>query len=221
MASTVLGAILVSAPAFAQEETNVEVLVVTGSRIGRQDLTSSSPVATVGDVELKNNGVVNTENLLATLPQTAPGVTGTVNNGNGGVSTVNLRGLGSNRTLVLVDGHRQVPTTSGGTVDINLIPTAMIDRIEVVTGGASAVYGSDAIAGVVNFILKKNFEGFEFRAGVSATDEGDAKQYDLSTTVGASLDGGRGNVTVSLGYNKREPFFQGDSPQKKLRVSYG
>jgi len=216
MASTVLGAVLVAAPAYAQE---VEELVVTGSRIARQDLTSVSPVATVGEAEMKAQGVVNTENLLATLPQAAPGVTGTVNNGNGGIATVNLRGLGSIRTLVLVDGKRQIPTTSTGSVDINLIPPAMIDRIEVMTGGASAVYGSDAISGVVNFILKRNFEGFETRAGFSATDEGDAKIYDWSATAGASFD--RGNVMLSLGYNKREAFFQGDSPQDKLHLSLG
>ncbi|MFN3582292.1 TonB-dependent receptor plug domain-containing protein [Phenylobacterium sp.] len=216
MASTVLGAVLVAAPAYAQE---VEELVVTGSRIARQDLTSVSPVATVGEAEMKAQGVVNTENLLATLPQAAPGVTGTVNNGNGGIATVNLRGLGSIRTLVLVDGKRQIPTTSTGSVDINLIPPAMIDRIEVMTGGASAVYGSDAISGVVNFILKRNFEGFETRAGFSSTDEGDAKIYDWSATAGASFD--RGNVMLSLGYNKREPFFQGDSPQDKLHLSLG
>ena len=140
LASTVFGAVLVSSPALAQD---VEELVVTGSRIARQDLVSVSPVATVGEAVLEASGVVNTENLLATLPQAAPGVTGTVNNGNGGVSTVNLRGLGANRTLVLVDGRRQVPTTSFGTVDINLIPPALISRIEVVTGGGSAVYGSD------------------------------------------------------------------------------
>lgn len=219
LASSVLGVALLASPAMAQEE--VEELVVTGSRIARPDLTSVSPLATVGAAELAAKGVVNTENLLNTLPQTAPGVTGTVNNGNGGVATVNLRGLGSNRTLVLVDGRRQVPTTSQGTVDINLIPPAMIERIDVVTGGASAVYGSDAIAGVVNFILKRDFEGFEFRAGFSSTDEGDAKQYNLSATTGASLADGRGNVILSLGYNKREPFFQGDSPQKKLRLSLG
>ncbi|WP_257837641.1 TonB-dependent receptor domain-containing protein [Phenylobacterium sp. J426] len=216
MASTVFGAVLVASPALAQE---VEELVVTGSRIARQDLTSVSPVATVGEAEMKAQGVVNTENLLATLPQAAPGVTGTVNNGNGGVSTVNLRGLGAIRTLVLVDGKRQIPTTSTGTVDINLIPPAMIDRIEVMTGGASAVYGSDAISGVVNFILKRNFEGFEFRGGFSATDEGDAKIYDASATTGVSFD--RGNVMVSLGYNKREPFFQGDHPSDKLHLSLG
>ncbi|MBI1197061.1 MAG: TonB-dependent receptor [Phenylobacterium sp.] len=219
LATTVLGAVVVSAPAFAQE--TVTELVVTGSRIARPDLTSVSPLATVGAAELAAKGVVNTENLLNTLPQTAPGVTGTVNNGNGGVATVNLRGLGSTRTLVLVDGKRQVPTTSTGSVDINLIPPAMIDRIDVVTGGASAVYGSDAIAGVVNFILKRDFEGLEFRAGTSMTDEGDAKTYDVSATMGANIADGRGNMMLSLGYNKREPFFQGDSPQDKLHVSLG
>lgn len=219
MATSVLGVALLASPAFAQDE--VEELVVTGSRIARPDLTSVSPLATVGSADLQARGVVNTENLLNTLPQAAPGVTGTVNNGNGGVATVNLRGLGSNRTLVLVDGRRQIPTTSTGTVDINLIPPAMIDRIDVVTGGASAVYGSDAIAGVVNFILKRDFEGLEFRAGYVQTDDGDAKQYSLSSTVGASSADGKGNVILSLGYNKREPFFQADSPQKKLRLSLG
>ena len=216
LASTVFGAVLVSSPALAQD---VEELVVTGSRIARQDLVSVSPVATVGEAVLEASGVVNTENLLATLPQAAPGVTGTVNNGNGGVSTVNLRGLGANRTLVLVDGRRQVPTTSFGTVDINLIPPALISRIEVVTGGGSAVYGSDALSGVVNFILKKDFEGFEFSGGYAATDEGDAAIYTLDATMGASFD--RGNVVLSLGYNKREAMFQGDSPQKKLLLSLG
>src|SRR5687768_10943186 len=107
MASTVLGALLFAAPAYAQEEGAVEELVVTGSRIARQDLSSVSPVATVGDTELKQSGVVNTEDLLATLPQAVPGITSSVNNGNGGFATVNLRGLGANRTLVLVDGKRQ------------------------------------------------------------------------------------------------------------------
>ena len=214
MASTVLGAMLVSAPAFAQNaaanSAEVQELVVTGSRIVRQDLTSVSPVATVGEMELKASGVVNTENLLNTLPQAVPGITSTVNNGSGGAATVNLRGLGSLRTLVLVDGKRQTPTTQAGVVDLNLIPPALIDRIEVVTGGASAVYGSDAIAGVVNFIMKKNFEGFEFTAGYSTTDDGEAPTYSLDASMGTSVDGGRGNVVLSLGYNRREALLQGE-----------
>ncbi|WP_374470518.1 TonB-dependent receptor plug domain-containing protein [Phenylobacterium sp.] len=219
LASSVLGAMLIAAPAVAQEA--VEEIVVTGSRIARQDLTSVSPVATVGAEELAQSGVVNTENLINTLPQAVPGISSNVNNGNGGFSTVNLRGLGSIRTLVLVDGKRQTPTSQSGQVDINLIPPALIERLEVVSGGASAVYGSDAIAGVVNFILKRDFEGFEFRAGYSTTDEGDAPVYSADLTMGANIDGGRGNVVLSLGYNKREPMFQGDSPQDKLHISLG
>jgi outer membrane receptor protein involved in Fe transport len=207
MASTVLGAVLISAPAMAQD---VEELVVTGSRIVRQDLTSVSPIATVGSAELQASGVVNTENLLNTLPQAVPGVTSTVNNGSGGAATVNLRGLGANRTLVLVDGKRQTPTTQAGTVDLNLIPPALIDRIEVVTGGASAVYGSDAVSGVVNFIMKRNFEGLEFTAGYTVTDDGDAPIYSADVTMGANFADGRGNVVLSLGHNKREALTQGE-----------
>ncbi|MDG2523372.1 TonB-dependent receptor [Caulobacter segnis] len=195
--------------AYAQDDVAVEEIVVTGSRIARPDLVSTSPVATVGEQDLKQSGVVNTENLLNTLPQAVPGVTSTVNNGSGGAATVNLRGLGSNRTLVLVDGKRQTPTTQAGTVDLNLIPTALIQSVEVVTGGASAVYGSDAIAGVVNFVLKKDFEGFQFNAGYQNTDDLDAPIYSIDATIGANFDDGRGNVVLSLGYNDREPLTQG------------
>ncbi|WP_269714012.1 TonB-dependent receptor plug domain-containing protein [Caulobacter sp. NIBR2454] len=195
--------------AYAQDDVAVEEIVVTGSRIARPDLVSTSPVATVGEQELKQSGVVNTENLLNTLPQAVPGITSTVNNGSGGAATVNLRGLGSNRTLVLVDGKRQTPTTQAGTVDLNLIPPALISRVEVVTGGASAVYGSDAIGGVVNFVLKKDFEGFQFTAGYQNTDDLDAPIYSVDATMGASFDEGKGNVVLSLGYNDREPLTQG------------
>ncbi|WP_425998617.1 TonB-dependent receptor domain-containing protein [Caulobacter sp. DWR1-3-2b1] len=219
LASTVLcGAIAplaMAMPAFAQtapaaeEVAQVEEIVVTGSRIARPDLISSSPVATVGEKELEQSGVVNTENLLNTLPQAVPGITSTVNNGNNGTATVNLRGLGSNRTLVLVDGKRQTPTTSTGSVDLNLIPPALIKRIEVVSGGGSAVYGSDAVAGVVNFILKTDFEGMEVSAGYQATDDGEAPIYSGDVTFGANFADRKGNVVLSLGYNKREALTQG------------
>ncbi|WP_269713323.1 TonB-dependent receptor domain-containing protein [Caulobacter sp. NIBR2454] len=195
--------------AYAQDDTAVEEIVVTGSRIARPDLVSSSPIATVGEKELQQQGVVNTENLLNTLPQAVPGVTSTVNNGSGGAATVNLRGLGPVRTLVLVDGKRQTPTSQSGVVDINLIPPALIQNVEVVTGGASAVYGSDAISGVVNFVLKKDFEGFQFTAGYQNTDDLDAPIYSIDATMGANFDDGRGNVVLSLGYNDREPLTQG------------
>ncbi|MDG2522095.1 TonB-dependent receptor [Caulobacter segnis] len=202
-------AALSATAAYAQDEVAVEEIVVTGSRIARPDLVSSSPIATVGEKELQQQGVVNTENLLNTLPQAVPGVTSTVNNGSGGAATVNLRGLGPVRTLVLVDGKRQTPTTQSGVVDINLIPPALIQNVEVVTGGASAVYGSDAIAGVVNFVLKKDFEGFQFTAGYQNTDDLDAPIYTLDATMGANFADGRGNVVLSLGYSDREPLTQG------------
>jgi outer membrane receptor protein involved in Fe transport len=193
----------------AEEPAQVEEIVVTGSRIARADLTSASPIAQVGDKELKQSGVVNTENLLNTLPQAVPGITSTVNNGSNGTATVNLRGLGSNRTLVLVDGKRQTPTTQAGSVDLNLIPPALIKRIDVVSGGGSAVYGSDAISGVVNFILKNDFEGLEFSAGYSETDGGEAPIYSADLTMGANFADRKGNVVLSLGYNKREALTQG------------
>jgi len=204
---------LPAAGAWAQQATpdesaQVEEIVVTGSRIARPDLTSSSPVAQVGAQELKQSGVVNTENLLNTLPQAVPGITSTVNNGSNGTATVNLRGLGSNRTLVLVDGKRQTPTTQGGSVDLNLIPPALIKRIDVVSGGGSAVYGSDAVAGVVNFVLKNDFEGMEFTAGYSDTDKGEAPIYSSDLTIGANFADRKGNVVLSLGYNKREALTQ-------------
>jgi len=220
LATTVLcGAIAplaMAMPAFAQtapateEAAQVEEIVVTGSRIARPDLVSSSPVATVGEKELEQSGIVNTENLLNTLPQAVPGITSSVNNGSNGTATVNLRGLGSNRTLVLVDGKRQTPTTQAGSVDLNLIPPALIKRIEVVSGGGSAVYGSDAVAGVVNFILKNDFEGMELSAGYQATDDGEAPVYSADLTFGANFADRKGNVVLSLGYNKREALTQGE-----------
>jgi iron complex outermembrane receptor protein len=211
--SVLCGALLPAVGAFAQtapaaETAQVEEIVVTGSRIARPDLVSSSPVASVGEKELQQSGVVNTENLLNTLPQAVPGVTSTVNNGNNGYATVNLRGLNAVRTLVLVDGKRQTPTTQDGVVDINLIPPALIKRIEVLSGGGSAVYGSDAIAGVVNFILKTDFEGLEFSTGYQVSRDGQAPIYSSSLTMGANFADRKGNVVLSLGYNKREALTQ-------------
>jgi outer membrane receptor protein involved in Fe transport len=203
-----------AAPAYAQEDAEVEEVVVTGSRIVRQDLVSTSPVATVGEEELAQSGVVNAESLIATLPQAIPGVGGTTNNGNSGIATIDLRGLGPNRTLVLIDGKRVPPSASaGGTttaVDINLIPPSVIERIEVVTGGASAVYGSDALAGVVNFILKDDFEGLEVTGSYANTDNGDAPIWNTNATFGANFADGKGNVTVDIGYSERAALTQGE-----------
>ena len=152
--ATALAATSVAVPVFAADDENmIEEVVVTGSRIKRADFTSNAPVATIGSDQIDITGTINTESLLNTMPQMVPGFDRTSNNPGNGTATVDLRGLGTNRTLVLVNGTRANPTTQGGTVDINNIPAALIDRVEVLTGGASAVYGSDAVAGVVNFIL--------------------------------------------------------------------
>ena len=140
-------------------------VVVTGTRIRQPNLTSTSPLTVVNDQEIKLQGAQNIEDLLNRLPQVVPGQQSNVSNGATGTATVDLRALGPNRTLVLVDGKRLMPGDPGDPVaDLNNIPSAMVERVDVVTGGASAVYGADAVAGVVNFILKKNFQGAQFDA---------------------------------------------------------
>src|SRR5512138_29846 len=151
-------------PAFAADQTIQEV-VVTGSRIAQPNLETTSPVTQVTAEDVITQGVTKIEDLVNQLPQAFAAQNGTVSNGATGTATVNLRGLGSTRTLVLVDGRR-LPyggaTPTSAAADLNQIPTALVERVEVLTGGASAVYGSDAIAGVVNFIMKKDFEGVQF-----------------------------------------------------------
>src|SRR5690606_6492574 len=166
-ASSLMAMTLVSAPAWAQQDaTGFDdadgVILVTGSRISRPDLESASPVAVVGAEEIGlQAGSSNIENVLNDLPQVVATTSSTSNNPGGGVATVNLRGLGSARTLVLVDGRRYVSYDVSQIVDLNTVPSALVERVEVLTGGRSAVYGSDAIAGVVNFVLRRDFEGFE------------------------------------------------------------
>lgn len=210
LAGALSGAIV--APAVAQEEETAtqETVYVTGSRIQKQDFVANSPIATVDAEAFELTGAVNTEDVLNSLPQAIPGFDRTSNNPGNGTATANLRGLGSSRTLVLVDGKRFVPTTSAGVVDLNNIPPSLIERVEVITGGASAVYGSDAISGVVNFILKDDFEGLEANVGYESTLEyGDSQYWSGDLTIGSNFDDGRGNVTVNMGYTKREATFQG------------
>ncbi|MCB2108485.1 MAG: TonB-dependent receptor [Rhodobacteraceae bacterium] len=213
------GLLLASAASFAsfaavaqegQQAAALEEIVVTGSRIQRTDLVSNSPVSVVSFEEIKNVGTSNIEEFLRDLPQATADVGRNGNNGNDGTATVNLRNLEPERTLVLVNGKRFVPYDAGGLVDLNMIPTSLIERVEVVTGGASAVYGSDAIAGVVNFILKENFEGVEFNTQYGMSEKGDGDVFDISSTVGGNFANGRGNVVFNVGYTKQDPVTQGD-----------
>lgn len=190
--------------AHAQQQEMIEEVVVTGSRIARKDYVSNSPVATVGAEQFTMTNTVNTESLLNQLPQTVPGFDASSNNPGTGIATVNLRGLGAQRTLVLMDGIRVTPSTDTGIVDLNSIPAAMVERVEVVTGGASAVYGSDAVAGVVNFIMKKDFEGIDISFANQMSQDGDAENKNVTFTLGGNFADGRGNVVMSLGYNQRD-----------------
>lgn len=213
-ASLALGLALISVPAFAQEaetETaDTQSIVVTGSRISRPDLDSTSPLNVVNSADIAlRAGSANIENVLNDLPQVTATQTGASNNPGGGVATVNLRGLGSQRTLVLVDGRRYMSYDVSQTVDLNTIPSGLVERIDVVTGGQSAVYGSDAIAGAVNFVLKRDFSGVELNSSYNLTGRGDGAIFDVNGIVGGNFEDGRGNATMFVGYTKRKAVFAG------------
>lgn len=210
-----------SMPALAQDEepTDQDTIVVTGSLIPRADLQATTPVTVVGSEDLTLSNTVNNEEFLNTLPQTIPGFDQTSNNPGLGEATVDLRGLGSARTLVLVNGRRYVSSNQNpGVVDLNTIPASLVDRIEIVTGGASATYGSDAVAGVVNFIMKDDFEGIQLDTSFEFTEELDGEIFDTSLTVGSNFDNGRGNVTFFGSYTNREAVFQGDRPETAVTL---
>ncbi|MDP3853704.1 TonB-dependent receptor domain-containing protein [Phenylobacterium sp.] len=204
--------------AYAQTEEEVAEVVVTGSRIQVPGLQSASPITTVGADEIRLQQASEIEQVIRFLPASVPGDNPARNNGTAGVSTVNLRGMGPQRNLIMVDGKRVTPYDVNGRVDVSVIPTAMLDRVDVITGGASAVYGSDAISGMINFILKKDFEGVEFDTGYTQTGEGDGKTYRAALTVGANVADGRGNVALNMGYSKREPVLLGDRPFGQVGV---
>jgi outer membrane receptor protein involved in Fe transport len=189
------------------QEGEIEQIVVTGSRISRPDLQEASPIQSIGTEEIALQGTANVENILNTLPQVVGATTQTSNNPGGGVATVNLRNLGTQRTLVLVDGRRYISYDTDQVVDLNTIPTALIERIDVVTGGRSAVYGSDAMAGVVNFIMKKNFEGVELSTGYEISDKGDGARQNVSATMGGNFADGKGNAVLFGDWTRRDAVY--------------
>lgn len=206
-----------AAPAIAQETAEgasqpADVVRVTGTRIQAPGVVSNSPISSVGAEELDYRQPVAVEELIRTLPQAVPAIGPGTNNGSGGGATVNLRGLGSNRNLVLMDGRRIVPFNLGGSVDTNVIPLALIERVDLVTGGAAAVYGSDAVSGVINFVLRNNFEGIELNANYGISERNDAARRRVEATIGGNFADGRGNAVVSLGYTLTDALRQGDRP---------
>jgi len=208
----------VAQPVLAQEKT--AVVEVTGTRITSPGITSNSPISSITAAEIQANQPIAVEEFFKNLPAAAPAVGQGTNNGSGGAATIDLRGLGSNRSLVLINGRRLVPFSLDGTVDTNSIPLALLNRVDLVTGGASVVYGADAVAGVANFTLKRNFTGVDITSTYGATaDEHDTKRRRTDLTMGANLADGKGNVVLSIGKTKTDPLTQGEREFGKVSLN--
>ena len=234
-----------AAPASAVKE-----VVVTGSRIAQKGLTSASPLAVINDQEIKLEGTTNVESLINNLPQAYAGQSSQLSNGSTGTATVNLRNLGSNRSLVLIDGRRLMPgDPTAPEADLNNIPAQLVDRVEVTTGGASAVYGSDAVAGVVNFVMKHDFQGVRIDAqggfdqhtnGSNSSVDGalaafnasnpasaihvpggvvDGRTMDVTAIFGANTPDDKGNVTAYVEYRNMQPVTQNDYSYSACSIS--
>jgi len=235
-----VGLLAMATPAMAQDVPADEgaadlgaPIVVTGSRIKQPNLESASPVTVIGNVEFKQTGTTRVEDLVNSLPQAFASQGASISNGSTGTATLNLRGLGDERTLVLVNGRRLVPgDPTSSAADINVIPAALIERVDVLTGGASSVYGADAVAGVVNFVMDTDFEGFrldtqysiynhdnrnksKFTDPLEASGNGyprgmstNGGTFDATLAFGAGFDDGRGHVSAYVGYRKINPVNQ-------------
>ncbi len=214
LASSVIFGSLIATPAIAQDVSEEEAstderIIVTGTRIQRRNVETAAPVAVVDSEEFALAGAVNVENVVNTLPQVVPGVTSFSNNPGNGTASLNLRGLGATRTMLLVNGRRWMFYDTNQITDLNTIPQFLLDSVDVVTGGASAVYGSDALSGVVNFRLRE-LDGVEVGGQYSITERGDGDRWQVHGAIGSDFAGGRGNVTVFGEYYNRDEIFQGD-----------
>ncbi|MEZ5696069.1 MAG: TonB-dependent receptor [Sphingomonadaceae bacterium] len=234
-APAALGLALVATPALAQAADGAEAdnapIIVTGSRIARPDLQSPSPVTVVGSEDIKLEGTTRVEDILNSLPSVAASQASSLANGASGTATVDLRGLGTSRTLALINGRRIVPGDpqpgSGSAADINIIPAALLKRVEVLTGGASSVYGADAVSGVVNFIMDDDFEGFKVDANYGIYQHNnnnsfirpllDARGFPYPT--GSSTDGGSFDTTIAFGskFNDDRGHFMMYGGYRKIR----
>lgn len=204
-------------PVQAQEdESEIDTIVVTGSRISRSGVSTPTPTTIIDSEQIALSGELKIGDLLRELPAIAPGVNSQNSNVsfiNAGLNLADLRDLGTNRTLVLVNGRRRVGSQPDTTaVDLNTIPSAMVERIEVITGGASAIYGADAVAGVVNLILKDDFQGIELNAQTGVSSRGDGEEYSLNATIGGNFADDRGNAVFHIGWHKQGDIGFEDRP---------
>ncbi|WP_296443630.1 TonB-dependent receptor plug domain-containing protein, partial [Rhodoferax sp. UBA5149] len=205
-ALTSAAALCLMGPAMAQEvaqnDASVESVSVTGTRVVRDGYSAPTPVTVVGSEQIEAQAPQNLADFVNKLPsfigsETPNTSSGSLSNGLAGINALNLRSLGINRTLILLNGHRTPASAVTGDTDINTIPQQLVKRVDVVTGGASADYGSDAVGGVVNFILDKEYTGFKSAVEYGETDAGLQPAYKVAGTFGTDFDGGRGHFIVS------------------------
>ncbi|BAJ03055.1 TonB-dependent receptor plug domain-containing protein [Shewanella violacea] len=205
------------------EQRKIERIEITGSRIKRTDIEAVTPVISISGDDIRRTGALNITEALNKLPIIVPDLGDTTSNSNGiaGMSTQNLRGLGAERTLVLVNGRRHVPSMPGSTsVDMSTIPMPLIERIEIMTGGASAIYGADAVAGVINVILKKEYQGTTINATYGISGESDGQRHGLDITHGSSLLNDSANIVLNFSYYKSKPVMAVDRSYVDRDIAY-
>lgn len=216
--SLLVGSGLTTQLVLAQDQ-KTEAVFITGTRITAPGTTSNSPITSLNAAEIQAAQPIAVEEFFKGIPAAVPAIGPGTNNGSAGAATIDLRGLGPNRTLVLINGRRMVPFDLNGVVDTNAIPVSLINRVDLMTGGASVVYGADAVSGVVNFNLKKNFRGFEVSSSTGVSGNRDAKRNRIDITMGAALDEGKGNVALSIGKTKVDPFTQAQRNWSKQGIA--
>jgi iron complex outermembrane recepter protein len=206
----------------AEQAAKEEVIAVTGSAIERKTLTTAAPLTMLNREDLESAGRSTIGDILQQLPAQANGINAQINNGGDGATRVDIRGLGANRTLTLLNGRRVVAGGTGAdsSVDLNSIPLAVIERVEVLKDGASAVYGSDAVGGVVNIITRTDFDGTETSLYTAGSPHGDGFTYDASVVVGHNAANNRGNIIFSAGLQSQRPIFAGDRAFSKQDLDF-
>ncbi len=230
LAITVLASLVISNQAAAEQrelENETEVIEITGSRIKRADTATTTPITSIDGDALRKTGALNINEALNKLPMLTPNLGDTSSNSdiksNGfpGMSTQDLRGLGAERTLVLVNGRRHVASVPGTSiVDVSTIPMALVQRVEILTGGASSIYGADAIAGVINIVLKKEFEGTHFRGLAGVSGEGDGQRLSFDITQGSQIFNDTANLVLNLSYYKSRAIQASDRDYVNSNISY-
>lgn len=238
------GGLIIAPGAVFAQDAGLQRVEITGSRIKTIDTEGQSPIVVLTAEQIKSEGIRSVEALLNNLPQVFADMGSSVSNGSTGTATVNLRNLGASRTLVLVNGRRLPPgSTLDEAADLNQIPVSMISRVEVLTGGASAVYGADAVAGVVNFIMKNNFQGIEFQGNYSFYNHSqhnnassvvaarnfalpgnigsDGVEKDFSLTIGGNFADGKGNATVNFTHRIEDALLQSERDFSSCSLTAG